>query len=75
MWEHWHDTIKRVCIDRHGNGSVNMVFMDGSSRRVGLKELWMLKWHTGFDTTGSWTRSGGVVPSDWPLWMRKFKDY
>ena len=32
------------CLDRH-EGSVNAVFLDGSTRSVGLKELWTLKWH------------------------------
>ncbi len=62
------------CIDRH-EGTVNHVFLDWSVRPVGLKELWTLKWHKMFDTRGRWTRAGGVAASDWPEWMRKFKDY
>ena len=63
-----------MCINRH-NGGINMLFMDWSARKVGLKELWTLKWHRDFDTAGKWTIAGGVKPEDWPLWMRKFKDY
>jgi len=63
-----------VCINRH-NGYVNYLFMDLSVRRVGLKELWTLKWHKEFDTAGPWTKAGGVQPSDWPEWMRRLKDY
>ena len=63
-----------ICIDRH-NGGVNYLFMDYSVRKVGLKELWTLKWHQSFNTAGPWTRAGGVEPEDWPLWMRNFKDY
>ena len=64
-----------VCLDRH-SGTVNYVFSDFSTvRTVGLKELWTLKWHRNFDTTGPWTKAGGVAPSDWPDWMRTFKDY
>ena len=63
-----------VCINRHGGG-VNNLFMDWSVRKVGLKELWTLKWHREFDTAGPWTKAGGVQPEDWPKWMRKFKDY
>jgi len=44
-------------------------------RTVGLKELWTLKWHREFDTAGPWTKAGGVLPGDWPEWLRKFKDY
>jgi prepilin-type processing-associated H-X9-DG protein len=67
--------MKCLCIDRHGNGTMNVVFLDGSVRRVGLKELWTLKWYVGYDTTGAWTTAGGVLPEDWPAWMRGFKDY
>ncbi|MHC4314667.1 MAG: prepilin-type N-terminal cleavage/methylation domain-containing protein [Planctomycetota bacterium] len=63
-----------VCINRH-NGYINTVFLDLNVRKVGLKELWTLKWHRNFDTSGPWTKAGGVQPTDWPEWMRKFKDY
>jgi prepilin-type processing-associated H-X9-DG protein len=62
------------CINRH-SGYVNGLFLDWSVRKVGLKELWTLKWHEDFNTRGRWTRAGGVQPGDWPQWMRKFKDY
>ena len=63
-----------LCIDRH-QGFINGLFCDGSVRKVGLKELWTLKWHREYDTTGPWTKAGGVQPEDWPQWMRRFKDY
>ena len=66
--------MNHFCIDRHG-GAVDLLFMDWSARKVGLKELWALKWHRSFNTEGPWTRAGGVLPSDWPEWMRPFKDY
>jgi prepilin-type processing-associated H-X9-DG protein len=62
------------CINRH-DGGVNSLFLDWSVRKVGLKELWKLKWHKEFNTNGPWTIAGGVKPEDWPEWMRKFKDY
>jgi len=62
------------CIDRHNDG-VNFLFMDFSARKVGLKELWALKWHRSSDMTGPWTKAGGVTAADWPDWMRNFKDY
>jgi prepilin-type processing-associated H-X9-DG protein len=62
------------CINRH-NGHVNGLFLDSSVRKIGLKELWTLKWHLQFDTANEWTRAGGVQPQDWPPWMRRFKDY
>ena len=62
------------CLNRH-DGYVNGLFLDWSVRRVGLKELWTLKWYTDFDTVGRWTKAGGAKPDDWPQWMRGFKDY
>ena len=66
--------MKWFCINRHGGG-VNSLFLDWSVRKVGLKELWTLKWHSEFYTANDWTRAGGVQPEDWPQWMRNFKDY
>ncbi len=66
--------MNHFCIDRH-KGFVGMLFMDWSVRSIGLKELWTLKWHRAFDTTGPWTRAGGVRPEDWPVWLRSYKDY
>ncbi|MEN6575980.1 MAG: type II secretion system protein [Phycisphaerales bacterium] len=62
-----------VCIDRH-TGGINAVFMDWSVRKVGLKQLWGLKWNKEYDTAGPWTVAGGVQPGSWPQWMRRFKD-
>ena len=61
-------------MNRH-NGHTNGLFLDWSVRRIGLKELWTLKWSRRFDTAGPWTKAGGVQPEEWPVWMRKFKDY
>jgi len=63
-----------ACIERHVGG-INSLFMDWSVRKVGLKELWTLKWHREYNTRGPWTKAGGVRPEDWPQWMRRFKDY
>jgi prepilin-type N-terminal cleavage/methylation domain-containing protein/prepilin-type processing-associated H-X9-DG protein len=68
------NSMRRLCINRH-YGHVNTVFVDGSARKVGLKELWTLKWHRRFNTANQWTKAGGVRPEDWPEWMRNFKDY
>jgi len=67
--ELWHS-----CINRH-EGWVNCLFYDWAARKVGLKELWTLKWHNDFDTANPWTARGGARPEDWPKWMRGFKDY
>jgi len=67
-------SMNHFCINRH-DGYVNCVFMDWSIRKVGLKQLWTLKWHRSFNTANRWTRAGGVKPEDWPQWMRPLKDY
>ena len=66
--------IGSFCMNRH-YGHVNGLFLDWSVRRIGLKELWTLKWYDEFDTAGRWTKAGGVKPEKWPAWMRGLKDY
>jgi prepilin-type N-terminal cleavage/methylation domain-containing protein/prepilin-type processing-associated H-X9-DG protein len=56
MWE--------FCIPRHG-GAINMTFLDGSAKKVGLKQLWNLKWSRNFKT-------GRNIR--WPDWMAKYKE-
>ncbi|MHC4396533.1 MAG: type II secretion system protein [Planctomycetota bacterium] len=59
----------RFCTNRH-DGALNAVFLDFSVRSVGLKELWILKWHRTYDIHAD--------PPDWPNvgsgWMEKFED-
>jgi len=54
------------CINRH-EGTVNGAFVDFSVRKIGLKELWKLKWHRNSDLN--------AATPEWPVWMKKFKDY
>jgi len=74
QWSGYNREMMHFVIDRH-NGFVNHAFMDWSVRKVGLKELWKLKWHKEYNTNGPWTTAGGCVASDWPSWMRSFKEY
>ncbi|MHC4489509.1 MAG: type II secretion system protein [Planctomycetota bacterium] len=74
QWIRARNEMMHFAINRH-NGSNNHLFMDWSVRKVDIKELWTLKWHRTFDTSGFWTQAGGAQPSDWPHWMRIFKDY
>jgi len=67
-------SMTRYCLNRH-DGFVNGLFMDWSVRKLGLKELWKLKWHRLCETTGPWAAAGGCQPGDWPIWMRRFKNY
>jgi len=73
--QRWGDIhIGRICLNRH-DGFVNSLFLDWSARKVGLKELWTFKWHRSYNVAGPYTTAGGIRPSDWPDWMRNFKDY
>jgi len=61
--------MRRFCINRH-NGFINGLFMDFSVRKIGLKELWKLKWHR------NWTKERAEAGTPvWPDWMKHFKDY
>jgi len=72
----WYNVthMSRVCINRH-DGFVNCLFLDFSARKVGLKELWTLKWHKSYVTAGPWTNAGGARAEDWPEWLRSYDDY
>ena len=59
-------------VNRH-NGAINMVFVDGSVRSVGLKELWTLLWHSEYQADYATRTSRG--PIKWPDWMKGFRDY
>jgi len=75
MVEFNQNEMKRFCLNRHQNGTINGAFVDWSVRKAGLKELWTFKWHRAYDTAGPWTSAGGVLQGDWPEWMRSLKDY
>ena len=51
-------------VNRH-QGTVNSLFMDMSVRRVGLKKLWDLDWHRGWNPNLD-------PPPVWPDWMARF---
>jgi prepilin-type N-terminal cleavage/methylation domain-containing protein/prepilin-type processing-associated H-X9-DG protein len=61
----WGHGLSRICLDRH-DGHINMVFLDFSVRKVGLKQLWRLKWSKKFDVNGD-------LPI-WPEWMEHLSD-
>ncbi len=83
LYEDWQersdaDAMNRFCLNRHG-GYINSVFMDYTARKVGLKELWTLKWHKSFNTANGWTKAGGSTSQKWAAhgdgWMAQFADY
>ncbi len=56
--------MRHFTMRRHNKG-IDVVFFDGHSRRVALKELWKLKWHRAFDTNNNY--ANGTTP--YPSWM------
>jgi hypothetical protein len=56
-------------LPRH-NDKIDMVFTDGSTRRVGIKELWTLKWSRTFNTNNQYT----LPRYDWPEWIDGLRD-
>jgi prepilin-type processing-associated H-X9-DG protein len=58
--------MRRFRGNRHG-GYVNAVFLDISVRKIGLKQVWTVKWHRNYDANAN--------PPVWPEWMKRFKDY
>jgi len=70
--QHWGATgsccMAQICLDRHPGHTINAVFMDFNVRKVGLKELWRMRWNR-------WNTLNDPLPFDWPVWMENFKDY
>lgn len=61
------------CLNRHPSGTINCLFLDLSTDRVGLKQLWQLKWHRNW-----FADDEGIVDCAapvWPEWMKRFRDY
>lgn len=70
----WDSEIPKWCRNRHGSkseGVTNLSFLDGTVRRVGLKEMYTLHWHKKWKTE----ISQSPTAAEWPEWMVKFKDY
>jgi prepilin-type N-terminal cleavage/methylation domain-containing protein len=61
------DEMRVFCIPRHSGNAINVLFMDASTREVGLKGLWTLKWSRSFNVNAP-------LP-DWPAWMSGFKEH
>lgn len=71
------DNMSRYCLDRH-NENINMLFLDLSVPKVGLKELWTLKWHREYNTGGPWTLADPSSQARWEAaapWMAGMKAY
>ena len=66
--------MKKVCIDRH-NAAINMLFMDFSVRKVGLKELWELTWHRLWREKYEQANCPPTMWNDPDHWMYNMKDF
>jgi prepilin-type processing-associated H-X9-DG protein len=72
--------IRNFCLNRH-NAAVNVLFLDFSARKVGLKGLWYLWWHRLWPIPGMTVGGQPWVeapPTEWDNpdhWMYNFKDY
>jgi prepilin-type N-terminal cleavage/methylation domain-containing protein len=76
-----------ACISRHCGYYINVLFMDWTVKKIGLKQLWTLKWSKGYDEVDSvWTVAGNgggstgkqVCKSRWDQqsrWLRKLPVY
>ena len=60
-WLGDEDVMQRFCLNRHQQ-AINGIFLDYSVSKIGLKQLWRLKWSRGFDINAD--------PPVWPDWMR-----
>jgi hypothetical protein len=78
----YQNEMQYACINRH-DGFINVVFMDWSARKVGLKELWTLKHSRTFNTCDIWTICGWGgdkkhCAAAWDAaapWMKDFPEY
>jgi prepilin-type processing-associated H-X9-DG protein len=69
-WRNYNYEMMHFAMDRH-DGGVNAVFMDGSTRQVPIKQLWVLRWHKTYRP-----RLGlAQVSSSWPAWMADYPEY
>ena len=63
-WTSYNHEMQHFAMDRHGGG-VNVLFLDGSARKVRVRQLWGLLWHKGYNQQ----RAERFDESFWPKWM------
>jgi prepilin-type N-terminal cleavage/methylation domain-containing protein len=68
QWKGFGYEMGHFCIDRHGRGTVNHLFLDFSTAKVGLKQLWEFQWHR------NWNPNNDPPPL-WTDWMKDMKEY
>lgn len=61
QWRGPNYEISHFCVPRHGDKTQGL-FVDLSTRKIEIKELWSLKWHRGYDQS--------TLPQNaWPQWI------
>ncbi|MHC4518035.1 MAG: prepilin-type N-terminal cleavage/methylation domain-containing protein [Planctomycetota bacterium] len=65
-WVGYGHEMKHFAMDRHGGG-VNVLFADGSARKVLVKDLWDLRWHVDYPIH----RARQQPDSWWGPWLSK----
>jgi len=60
--------MRSFCLNRH-TAAINVVFLDFSVRKVGLKHLWVQWWYRGWPDD-----LAEVGLPEWPEWMADFKN-
>jgi hypothetical protein len=72
------DEMRRFCMNRHF-AHVNGTFLDFSARKIGLKELWEIRWSRHwYRTDDSDLTLDYAPPAEWndpEHWMFGMKDY
>ena len=63
QWINANSEFAHFAIQRHGKGS-QLVFFDGSARRVRTRDLWRLKWHKQYETDFAYW------PTFFPAWTQ-----
>ena len=66
--------IKDRCINRH-NKHINGVFADFHASKIGLKELWELRWHKDWNPNNAPPPDFCTVTGNYDGWMCHMKDY
>ena len=57
----------RFVLKRHRKNGINCLFLDQTTRRIRVKDLWGLKWHREFDSK----RNSSIrKDTDWPEWIK-----
>ncbi len=67
LWTPAADEMQRACVNRHIG--VNVLYLDGSVKKIGLKHLWVQRWYRGWEEDFA-----QVGLPEWPEWVADFKD-